>query len=78
MIFLKRQKIIGTENRLVVAKGLDAGKYAYKKIEQGRFRGDEIVLIMVVVAQIYMCVRIHKTVYPEKKSTFHSMILKKK
>lgn len=33
MIFLKRQKIIGTENRLVVAKGLDAGKYAYKKIE---------------------------------------------
>ena len=31
----------------------------------------------MVVTQIYICVKIHKTVYQKKKSTFYSMIIQK-
>lgn len=43
------------------------GKYAYKDIEQERFGGDETIRIIVVVTQIYICVKIHKTIPKEKK-----------
>lgn len=43
------------------------GRYAYKETEQGKFGGDATVLIMVMVTQIYICVKIHKTVYQKEQ-----------